>query len=169
MSRVDKQGGPPLTERPDLGQGQRQGVGGESHRLGVEVAAGQGLAGLGEHQRIVGHRPGLDQQGAFGVTKQIEDRAHHLRLAAQAVGVLHPVAVIVAVANGAAVEQAAQDGRDCDLAGLAPGGMDARIKGDIAARRRVDAQGAGDQRRLEDAPGQRTAPSAPGRSRPGCR
>ena len=45
-----------------------------------------------EDDRIVGHRAGLDRQRARGVVQQVERGAHHLRLAAEAVGVLDPAA-----------------------------------------------------------------------------
>ena len=63
----------------------------------MEVAARQDVAVLGEDQRIVGDRVGLDQQGAGGHAQLVEDRAHHLGLAAQGVGVLH-LGAVVAVA-----------------------------------------------------------------------
>src|SRR3546814_12863081 len=47
-----------LGEIADLGQRDGDGVGGESHRLGMEVAAGENIPRhavvLGKHQRIVG-------------------------------------------------------------------------------------------------------------------
>ena len=43
--RVDQHGDAPLGQRADLADRQRDHVGGEGHRLGVEVAARQGLAG----------------------------------------------------------------------------------------------------------------------------
>ena len=55
---VDQQRDAPLGERADLGDRERERVGGERHRLGVEVAAGEDLA-VAEHQRIVGHRVGF--------------------------------------------------------------------------------------------------------------
>ena len=53
------------------------------------------------------------------LVEQVERGAHHLRLAAEAVGVLHPAAADVAGEDFAAVEQAADRGGDADLAGLA--------------------------------------------------
>ena len=66
-------------------------VGGEGDRLGVEVAAGQRFAGVGEDQRIVGDAVGLGLQRRRGLAQQVEHGAHDLRLAAQAVGILHPL------------------------------------------------------------------------------
>ena len=44
---------------------------------------------VGEDQRIVGDAVGLDRQRRGGLAQQVERGAHHLRLAAQAIGVLH--------------------------------------------------------------------------------
>src|SRR3546814_11825810 len=64
-------------------------VGGEGDRLGVEITAGERLIGLREDQRIVGHAVRLDRQRRRGLAQQVERGAHDLRLAAQAIGVLH--------------------------------------------------------------------------------
>lgn len=94
--RIDQHRQAALADRTDLAHRHRQHVGGEGHRLGVEVAAGQRFAGIGEHQRIVGHAVGFDFQRGRGLAQDIQRRAHHLRLAAQAVRVLH-AHVVVAV------------------------------------------------------------------------
>ena len=87
------QGG--LEQRLCLEQsGQGDHVGGEGHRLGVEIAAGQGLAGVCEDQRVVGDPVGLVAECRRGLTQDIEGGAHHLGLAAQAIGVLHPLIVL---------------------------------------------------------------------------
>ena len=70
---------------------ERHDVGGKSDRLGMEVAARQGLAGVGEDQRIVGHAVGFGRQRRRGVAQDVEHGAHDLRLAAQAVGILHAI------------------------------------------------------------------------------
>ena len=49
---------------PELGGGDRQQVGGDRHRLAVEVAAGEDLAGLGEDHGVVGGGVHLDGDGA---------------------------------------------------------------------------------------------------------
>ena len=56
---VGEQRHAPLGEVADLGQRHRDPVGRERHRLGVEVAAGEDLALLREHQRVVGDAVGL--------------------------------------------------------------------------------------------------------------
>ena len=52
--RIDQHRDAPLRQRADLAKRNRDHVGGEGHRLGVEIAAGQRLAVVGEDQRIVG-------------------------------------------------------------------------------------------------------------------
>ena len=115
-------------KRADLAHRHGDGVGGEGDRLGVEIAAADGDILILEHDRIVGHRARLDGQGAGGVGEEVEARAHHLRLAAEAVGVLHPAAAEMAFDDRAAVEQAAELGGDADLAGLAADLAEARVE-----------------------------------------
>ena len=57
---VEQQRHAALGDGADLGDRQRDDVGREGHRLGVEVAARDHLAGVGEDQRVVGRRIGLD-------------------------------------------------------------------------------------------------------------
>src|SRR3546814_3755943 len=84
-------------------------VGGEGDRLGVEITAGERLIGLREDQRIVGHAVRLDRQRRRGLAQQVERGAHDLRLAAQAIGVLHArVAVAVTGADRRSRHQRAQ-------------------------------------------------------------
>ena len=64
---------------------------------------------LGEDQRIVGDAVGLVASVARGLAQQVERGAHHLRLAAQAIGVLHAlVADEMRGADRAARHQRAQ-------------------------------------------------------------
>ena len=68
----------------------------------------------------------------------------HLGDAAQAVGVLDPVAVAVALGDGAGgAEELAHVVRDEDLAGMGPGGMDPGIEGRTGAPEGLQAE-AGD-------------------------
>jgi hypothetical protein len=53
--------------------------------------AGRSAGIVGEDQRVVGHGIGLAHQHQRGMAQLVEAGAHHLRLAAQAVGVLHAV------------------------------------------------------------------------------
>src|SRR3546814_6132871 len=72
----------------------------------MEVAAGQHFAAVGENQWIVGNCIGLDQQSRGCLAEQVEAGAHHLRLAAQAVGILDAgVLIAVRLADGAAGQQ----------------------------------------------------------------
>ena len=118
---------------------QRQHVGGEGDRLGVEIAARDDLAVGGEDQRIVGDAVRLDRERRAGLAQQVEAGAHHLRLAAQAIGVLDAlVAEPVRFADGAAGEQRAQRGGDLALAAVAAQRVDARVErrvGALARRR----------------------------------
>ena len=81
--RADQQRHPPLGQRPDLGDGQGQVVGGEGHGFCVEVAAGEDVFILGKHQRVVGDRVGLAHQHLGGLADLGQAGPHHLRLAAQ--------------------------------------------------------------------------------------
>ena len=100
---VDQHGNAPLGNRAHFGNRQRNAVRGQGHRLGVEVAAREHGAIIGKHQRVVGDRIGLAQQHDGAVAQLVQAGAHHLRLAAQAIGVLHAViAIEVRQANSAA-------------------------------------------------------------------
>ena len=108
QGRINQKRDPPLGERADLADRQRDRVGGEGDWLGVKVAARQSFVAIGEDQRIVGDRVGFSDQRGGGVAQEIETGAHHLRLAAQAIGVLDPfVAGEMRSANGASREQGA--------------------------------------------------------------
>ena len=96
QGRVDQHGGAPLGQRADLADRDGDHVGGEGDRLGVEIAA--------REQRLVavsGKISGLSDtpfdsisQRLGRLAEQVEDGPHHLRLAAQAVGVLHAVVAV---------------------------------------------------------------------------
>jgi hypothetical protein len=49
---------------------------------------------IGKHQRVVGHGIGFAHQHLRGVAHLVQAGAHHLRLAAQAVRVLHAVVAL---------------------------------------------------------------------------
>ncbi len=115
----------------------------------VEIAAGNHFVRARKQDRIVGDGIGLDRQRPRGVVEQIEARAHHLRLAAEAVGILHPVAIMVAAVDAAAVEQVEQLAGDLNLSRLAAQRMDARVERGDAAFQRIDREGAGMDRRRE--------------------
>ena len=65
----------------------------------MEIATGQRFLRVGKDQRIVRDAIGLDFQRRRNIAHHVERRAHHLRLAAQTVWVLH--AIIVGQMRGA--------------------------------------------------------------------
>ena len=169
--RIDQQRDAPLGERADLGDRQRQDVGGERDRLGVEVAAREDLARFREHERIVGHRVRLDEQRRGDVADQVEAGAHHLRLAAQAVRILHAIVVDqVRAANLAAGEQHAirSPRRRSVPAGRAASWMRASNGASLPLAASTDSAPA-DDRRGEQVLGLEQCLAAPARSRPACR
>ena len=91
--RIDQQRDAALRDRADLADGERDLVGGEGHRLGVEIAAGNDGV-VGQHQRIVGDRIGLDLERAGDRAQEVEAGAIDLRLAADAIGVLHALVAL---------------------------------------------------------------------------
>ena len=130
--------------------GERDHVGGEGDGLGVEIAARKRLVRFREDERIVGDAVGLGEERRGRLAQEIEAGAHHLRLAAQAIGILHPfVAGQVRGADGASLKQRAQRRGDFDLAGMAPQRMDARIERRVRSARAVGRQRAGRKRRAE--------------------
>ena len=76
----------------------------------------------------------------------VEARAHHLRLAAQAVGILHARTVLVRRANRAPRKQIAIDSGDLRLPAMAAHRLDPRVERRVAAEARIDGQRAGDER-----------------------
>ncbi len=84
------------------------------------------------------------------VGQQVERGAHHLGLAAEAVGILDPAAIFMAAADCAAFEEGADVRRDGNLAGLAAKLAKARIEGFDAAFKRIDRHCARGQRGAED-------------------
>ncbi len=114
------------------------------------------LASVSEHARRVTHL--------------VDAGAHHLRLAAQAVGILHARSQSGAT-RGSRCQPAGRDRRAA--ASIWPrwprSGMDARIERRVAAEARVDRHRAGDERGREQRARPRRVPPAPARSRPACR
>ena len=70
--RVGEERDAALGEGADLGDGEGEDVGGDRHRLGVEIAAREDLAVLGEDQRVVGDGDRLDQERAGGMADEVE-------------------------------------------------------------------------------------------------
>ena len=146
---VDQQRHAAFGQRADFGNGQGQVIGGKGHRFGVEIAAGQDVVVVAEYQRIVRNRVGFHFQHAGGVADLGQAGTHHLRLAAQAVRVLHLAAVFVRVFDFAVFQQRAVGAGGVDLAGMAAHGVDARIKRGTAALRRFHRHRAGHHGRGE--------------------
>ena len=104
----------------------------------------------GEHQRIVRDAVRLAPEHQGGAVQQLQAGTHDLRLAAQAVGVLHALALDqVRSADRAAGEQSQQSFGHPDLGGLAAHRIEARIERHVAAERRIHTHGAGDQGGIE--------------------
>ena len=61
---VDQHGHAALRQVADLGERERERIGGERHGLGVEISARQHVALFDEQQGIVGHRVGLGAKRA---------------------------------------------------------------------------------------------------------
>ncbi|MCY1353954.1 hypothetical protein D9M69_403080 [compost metagenome] len=111
----------------------------------MEVATGDHVTLLGEYQRVVGNRVGLDLQHFRGLAQLGQAGAHDLRLATQGVRVLDLVALRVGLGDLAAgCEQVAVGGSGVDLAALATGGVDARIERRTGTQHGFDAQAAAD-------------------------
>ncbi|MCY1401799.1 hypothetical protein D9M71_169230 [compost metagenome] len=95
----------------------------------MEVTTGDHVTFGGEHQRVVGHGVGFDHQHFGGLAELGQAGPHDLRLAAQGVGILDLIAVLVRVGNFAALaEQMTVGGSGIDLTTLATGGMNPRIE-----------------------------------------
>ena len=147
---IDQKRDPPLGERADFADRERNHVGGEGDRLGVKVAARQRFVGIGEDERIVGNGIRFRNQRRRGLAQKIEAGPHHLRLAAQAIGVLHSfVAREVRSANGASGEQGAQRGGDLDLASMAAKRMYSGVERRVRSACAVGRHCASDKRRAE--------------------
>ena len=135
-----------LRQCPRLREHQRQVVGRERDGFGVEIAARQDLAGVGEHQRIVGDGIRFGEQDAGHVPPLVEAGPHDLRLASQAVRILHAAAVKVRRADRASGEQVPVDSRGVDLSTMPAHRMNARVERRVAAQACVDRHRARDER-----------------------
>ena len=105
----------PLGDARQLGDRHRKGVEREGERLAVEVAGGDDLVLVDEHERVVGRRVQLDGDRRLRVREEVAARAVHLRGAAQRVGVLHLVAPAVRLDDRRPLEQPPHVGRRVDL------------------------------------------------------
>ena len=92
-------------------------------------------------KRVVGDGVGLGQQRFGGVADLRQAGAHHLRLAAEGIGVLDLLAVFVRVADFARLaQQVAIGGGGGDLAGMAADGVQRGEEGHAAGQRGLDRQ-----------------------------
>jgi hypothetical protein len=122
--------------------------------LGVEVPAGQNLARVREDERVVRYPVRLDRQRRRRLPEQIEAGAHHLRLAAQAIRVLHAlVSREVRGADPAPSHEGAERRGDLGLAAVASQGLDARIERRVGAPGGVGRERTADQGCLKGALG----------------
>src|SRR5439155_17950019 len=94
----------------------------------MEIAAGNRRILVRKDDRVVGNRSRLDGQRAGRGVEQVERSAHHLRLTAEAVWVLHLPATRVAGDDLASVEEVAKRGGDADLPRLAAKLRDADVE-----------------------------------------
>src|SRR3954463_5059552 len=85
----------------------------------MKIAARDRRILIRKDDRIVGHRTAFNRQRARGVAEEVERGAHHLGLAAEAVGILDLAAAAMAVENLGTVEQCLDRSRNPDLPGLA--------------------------------------------------
>jgi len=95
----------------------------------MSAAKATGLVGGTEDQRVIRHTIGLGLEQGGGVSQHIEAGPHDLRLAAQAIRILHPFIVFeVRCADGAAFEQPSQGLSRSNLALMPAQAVDAVIK-----------------------------------------
>ena len=169
-SGINQHSDAPLGERTDLTNRQRKNVGGERDGLGVEVAAGERRVVFGENERVVGNPVRLVFQRARGLANEIEAGAHHLRLATQAIGVLHARIVMqVRGADRAARHQRSEAIGDVDLAAMAAQRVNARIERRVGAAGGVGRERARRQRGEKRALGSQTGRRAHAPSKTACR
>ncbi|OIQ68808.1 hypothetical protein GALL_495960 [mine drainage metagenome] len=151
--RVNHQRHAALSDGADFRDGERDHIGGETDGFGVEVATRDDEARLCQHQRVVGGGVRLDLQGASGHAQHVHRGTGDLGLAADAIGVLHAgVALTVAFADLAAVEQGAHEGGGLDLARVAAQGVDFGLQRGGGAHDGVGGHRRGNERGLRGVP-----------------
>jgi len=145
--RVDEDRDPALGQRADLADRVGEHIGREGDRLGVEVATGERLGGLREHEWIVGDGVGFDHEGVGSEAHDVEDGSHDLWLATQGVRVLDSLAVFVKLLKLTFAEKTPCGSSDFDLTPVASRPMDSRVERDSAREQGVDAEHSCAQRR----------------------
>ena len=110
----------------------------------LPVEATSVAAGVGQHDRVVGHRGQFPLHDAPGEGDHVPAGAVDLRGAAERVGVLHGVVGrAVAGHDLRAGQQAAEVGRAALLAGMGADGVELGPVGGVGAEQRLDGDGAG--------------------------
>ena len=138
QGRIDHQGHAPLGDRTDLRHRKRDLVRGKADRFGMEVPARDDHAVFDKDKRIVGDGIGLDFERASCGMEQVHCGARDLRLAADAIGILHPcVADAMAFADLGSLHQAALRLSHGGLPGMAAQSVDRRVQGCGRAHDRV--------------------------------
>ena len=139
-----------LRQRPDFGNRQGDIICGHRHRLGVEVTARNHLVFLSKYQWVIGHRIGFDQQHFCRLAQLRQACAHHLRLAAQGIRILHLLTVVMRIGNVAGIgKYVAVHGSGINLPALAAHLVDAGIERTTRAEHRLSGQCTAHHRRGE--------------------
>ncbi len=120
QSRVHHQRHAALRNRTDLCHSHGYLIRGKTHRLCMEIAARYDAPFAHQNQRVVRHRIGLNFQHVTSAPQQINRGTAHLRLTADAIGVLHAgIILAVALADLRALHQAPLRPCGGDLAAVA--------------------------------------------------
>ena len=105
---------------------------------------GENALVLGEDHGVVGNGVGLGQQDFGGMANLREARAHHLRLAAERIRILHALAADVRLADFALfAQQMAVSLGGGDLARLTANRLQAGVEGHAAGQGGLDRERAG--------------------------
>ena len=110
----------------------------DRERLAVELSRADHFAGVGEHERVVGHRVDLARDHALNVLQRSLERAVDLRHAAQRVRILHAIALDVALEHLRSRQARAHVGRRAAMAGVALQVRQALVERLRAAQQRLD-------------------------------
>ena len=147
---VDQQCDTALRNRANFRNRECQCIGRKRDWLSVEITTGNDFASFNKHQRIIGHGIRFNQQSTRRVIDDIQAGTHDLRLAAQAVWVLHAFVIDqMGLADFAAGQQRTVNCCGRDLARLTTAAMNTCIKRCIAAFSGIDRQSAGNGGRFQ--------------------